>query len=322
MTVFIACTLSKLDTESEANLSKSLHWIDTAQNLKVYFNVRNFEIYADSVMDGNGINNIIEFKYKQASVTQIITCKKLKGKKESYIDVHVLDHDDSSQLSLLKPDLHENTYYLPYKPNTATYMHLNWHATPGHLFITQQLSGCDIWIADSVDLDRSTGPLIVHVNANAAYDEFIRSEKNPKKYLIHKRNLATDALELFNANLGKKEHKYKFYCHISHDLIKSIEYDFYNNPIEKEKMEKEIKNYWNDKIPKYRYSEKYWPIAEEYKYLALFYGTYYCDEGSHVMHRGKWQFKFRVGDLIKEVDYSEQQCTIEEINVRFSHTCT
>ena len=94
------------------------------------------------------------------------------------------------------------TNYLPFVPNSVTFLLLN-HIARGNWFVTYKLSGCDIWIAKP---EHFLEPLVIHANANQDSDD-------PIKRLQYKEELAENALDYF-ANHNQIA-KYNFVYRIS-----------------------------------------------------------------------------------------------------------
>lgn len=147
--------------------------------------------------------------------------------------------------------LQSPTNYLPMKENGASYLLLN-DALP--FYFTDQLSGCDVWIAERPD----SRPLTIHINSN-------ENSNDPVTNLQEKERLAGEVLTLFDG--------YSFVLRISYNYAANKKCQILRNA---------INNYWNDF--EQRYTEAGSPLVR-YMYDnpgTLFYGIYYNQQNSWV----------------------------------------
>ena len=135
--------------------------------------------------------------------------------------------------------LQSPTNFLPLILNSATFLLLN---SARRFYITSQLSGCDVWVADHEDFE----PLTIHTNKN--------SIKDPVENLKCKEDLAIDALKLFGT---KTKLQYKFVLRISCNY-KETHPD----------KGREIDEYWG------RFQDQHNIPTSLYDPPALFYGVF------------------------------------------------
>ena len=173
--------------------------------------------------------------------------------------------------------LQSPTNFLPWDEDRATFLLLD---SKWDFYVTSQLSGCDVWIADHEKFE----PLTLHINANDLKDQ-------PVKNLEYKEKLAVAALKYFNENVMKNKNNY-------YKFVMRMSYDYKNKPFPAI-VKQEIDEYWNG------FHERFPDLPSSGKQLyevgkpALFYGAF--TGGS----RPSWDFSLKDnldGTNLKEID--------------------
>ena len=154
--------------------------------------------------------------------------------------------------TVMSQELQSLTNYLPMKENGASYLLLE--AAPP-FYITDQLSGCDVWIAERPN----SRPLTIHINSN-------ENANDPSTNLYEKERLAEQVLGIFNDGHGNG---YRFVLRLSYNYAKNLRPPC---PIQSN----EINNYWND------FGQRYPDLPLGHHLYdnpgTLFYGMYHDRE--------------------------------------------
>ena len=161
-------------------------------------------------------------------VQEIEQREKIKIAKEANSNTLYIFNGDSP--AVLDKKLQTDTNFLPFSEDRATFMHLN-HKQFGNWFATSPLSGCDVWIADSKNLE----PVVIHINAN-------KYGKAPLRNLEYKQGLANDILKHLNRGTGRP--KYEFVLRIS--------YNFARDGLTSRQEKTRINGYWNEFKNRYK----------------------------------------------------------------------
>ena len=187
-------------------------------------------------------------KEKRSSNNRIIEHEQFRKikvglKQTSSLHPSLIVFGDESPMESIGPPiiLTENTHYLEYKDNMATFQRLpNRNIMWGNWFVTSKLSGCDVWIAYRQS-DGFNEPLIIHVNAN----DYCK-QNSIEKCLAHKQNMAFEARDYIRKN---QELYYEFTTRVA--------------------LHSQDRNYdWEEFTRKYSIQPCLYPG------FALFYGTY------------------------------------------------
>jgi hypothetical protein len=189
-------TLSVIITPSEGSASALKEWLDNPES-------KGFTLRAISI--GSAIHtesiNTSDPNLK-GLVTEVTQPGEIKtGITKLQSDMFIYGASNPPSLNMNKILL-STTNYLPWEIDHATYLLLD---SARKFYVTSQLSGCDVWIADHNDYE----PLTIHVNGN-------RYANDPVNNLQYKEQLAVEALNNFNR--GKNEDdQYKFVLRVSYD---------------------------------------------------------------------------------------------------------
>ena len=199
-------------------------------------------------------------------VQEIEQRENIKIAKEANSNMLYIYNGDSP--AVLDKKLQTDTNFLPFLEDRATFMHLN-HNQFGNWFATSPLSGCDVWIADSKNLE----PVVIHINAN-------KFGNQPLRNLEYKQELANNILNHLNRGTGRQ--KYEFVLRIS--------YDFEHDKDTSRQEKTRINGYWN--TFKKSHSNILFVLYKIDKDAGFLYGT-------HNMRLPKLgrAWKFRLKDL-------------------------
>lgn len=241
-----------------------IEWDETAKDETRYKTIPSSS-YPGSIEEVEQPNNVIAAKLKD----------------EKYNMVVIFDTKPSSGNPIEDPESPAN--FLPFFTDKARFLLVDGRRG---FFTTSMLSGCDMWIADKVNLE----PLIIHINANKYKDD-------PLRNLQYKQDLAVEALEYFNRNIIKNRNNYyTFYLRVSFD------YAYYISDPDKKK---EIQNYWTKFHNDFREATAY--LYKDDANPSMFYGA--RTGGSKVT----WNFSLKSFDSgkVKKISCPDgNSCTI------------
>lgn len=151
----------------------------------------------DSVKTLCGAVTTKRLNHKSAKLLEAIQSPKVvliaKSKKHDS-EVEVFHHHQVSAPSKIDKKL-SYTHFLRYRVDSAVIMQLN-RAKYGDWFVTDPLSGCDIWI---VKTNKKSEPIIIHANANLDELETISTSVNDKRAIQH--NYKSELFESFLEHL-------------------------------------------------------------------------------------------------------------------------